>query len=499
MNMKFKCELLTDVILNQSAATEGPNKTLDFIPGSCFLGILAQAYGTEHAEWDADANELFFSGKVRFGDAHPAVRTVGGLSNMRSLHVPASMYHPKMKKASECCYIHHRTSKEAWKDGQPKQCRKGFYDFSTENARPAVIDTAFAIKSAYDADLRTSKDEQMYGYESLRKGLVLYFSIDTDDDTPDETNTWISDRLTDGVKRIGRSRSAQYGLVQITPCEFKEINNGTSEAGDDYITVYADGRLIFLDENHLPTTTPTVEQLLGDGSSGKIDWEKSQVRTFRYSPYNGKRHCFDATRLGIEKGSVFVIKKNDNEEWKTDRRLVGSYRNEGFGKVIYNPDFLACDSNGSAKYRLQEKPSDKKNPKNLEEYAKETDSVLIKYLCGRKREEDNEQKIYDKCKKWKEENGKFFDGEQFASQWGNIRQIAMTCSSAEDIEKQIFKEFLEKGKAKEKWSERGKKEKLHDFFKALNKEPFDDTDVKHALINLAAMMAKECRKGNHNE
>lgn len=39
--LQFKCTLLSDVILNQKAATEGPNQTLDFIPGSNFLGIVA--------------------------------------------------------------------------------------------------------------------------------------------------------------------------------------------------------------------------------------------------------------------------------------------------------------------------------------------------------------------------------------------------------------------------------------------------------------------------
>jgi hypothetical protein len=36
--------LLSDIIINQKAATEGPNKTLDFIPGSNFLGIVAADY-----------------------------------------------------------------------------------------------------------------------------------------------------------------------------------------------------------------------------------------------------------------------------------------------------------------------------------------------------------------------------------------------------------------------------------------------------------------------
>ena len=53
--IKFKCTLLSDVILNQKAATDGPNKTLDFIPGSSFLGIAASRLYSElekKASWD---------------------------------------------------------------------------------------------------------------------------------------------------------------------------------------------------------------------------------------------------------------------------------------------------------------------------------------------------------------------------------------------------------------------------------------------------------------
>lgn len=42
--LKFKCHLDSDVVLNQSAATEGSNSTLDFIPGNVFLGIVARHY-----------------------------------------------------------------------------------------------------------------------------------------------------------------------------------------------------------------------------------------------------------------------------------------------------------------------------------------------------------------------------------------------------------------------------------------------------------------------
>ena len=44
IRIKFECKLLSDVILNQSAATDGNNSTLDFIPGNSFLGIVASHY-----------------------------------------------------------------------------------------------------------------------------------------------------------------------------------------------------------------------------------------------------------------------------------------------------------------------------------------------------------------------------------------------------------------------------------------------------------------------
>ena len=108
--LQFRCTLKSDVILNQKAATEGPNKTLDFIPGSCFLGIVAsELYPKDKEKNDENyeqkikrAWEIFHSGKVRFGDAHPSE------NDMRGLRIPASMFYPKLSRISDGeVYIHH--------------------------------------------------------------------------------------------------------------------------------------------------------------------------------------------------------------------------------------------------------------------------------------------------------------------------------------------------------------------------------------------------------
>ena len=39
--MKFKCTLLSDIILSQNSSTKGNQYSLDFIPGNNFLGIVA--------------------------------------------------------------------------------------------------------------------------------------------------------------------------------------------------------------------------------------------------------------------------------------------------------------------------------------------------------------------------------------------------------------------------------------------------------------------------
>lgn len=475
--LKFKCTLLSDVILNQKAATEGPNQTLDFIPGNCFLGIVASQYET--LQNDGKAMEIFHSGKVRFGDAHPSK------DGFRGLKVPAAMFHPKLKKASEVLYIHHRIKEEdleseEMRKKQLKQCRSGYYIFSEVEAKPIETETNFAIKSAYDGEKRRSKDEQMYGYQSLQKGLELYFEVAVDNN---ELDSLIVEAL-EGKKRVGRSRTAQFGLVDIVEFDHKEIGSST-ETGED-VEVYADGRLIFLDDNGLPTFRPKAEDL---GLEGEICWEKSQIRTFQYAPWNFTRQCFDTDRCGIEKGSVFVVKTSVSPD---KSQYVGSYQNEGFGKVIYNPAFLKAEEDGVAKYRLQEPKEPKKEEDN--EGKVSSNSALFNYLMNQQKRENLEVDVYEMVNKWVKDNTPKFtrNKELFASQWGGVRSIAMKHKTKSSLIGELYnneKSYLTHGVAADKWNENGRLKVFKEFVEKLT-----DENAQIAIINLAAEMAKVCRK-----
>lgn len=492
--IQFRCELISDVILNVKSASEGPNKTLDFIPGSCFLGIVASHNG--YTDFGKDAIEVFHSGHVRFGDAHPSSE------NIRSLKIPASMFHPKMKKTSEECYIRHLydRNKDNTDNGYPqqlKQCKNGFYLFSDYKGKPVTTAKSFAMKSAYDSFTRKSKDSYLYGYESLNKGQQFLFEVEVDNDS-------LADRIAEllcGKKHLGRSRTSQYGLVKISRATYDQPQS--TDHNTEYLTVYADGRLIFLDEYGLPSFHPTAKDL--GLETGEIDWSKSQIRTFQYSPWNFKRQTFDTDRCGIEKGSVFVIKNC------TDIRLaskyIGFYRNEGFGKVIYNPGFLEAGNgeNGIAKYQISEHES-KKNLMSTFFLDSQCTTPLLQHINFKIIEQYSNAKIYQKVNEFVKKRECEFTDQQFASQWGKIRSIALKAKNRDNIIFELFDKTTEKhtskradiipfaylthGVAKDKWIKNGRASALRAFLDDFS----DDNETRAALINLASEMAKKCKQ-----
>ena len=391
--LKFKCELLTDVILSQKSASEGSSLTLDFIPGSNFLGIVAGKLYDDEAISDADKLKLFHTKDVRYGDAHPAN------GNNRALRMPAALYFPKGEaEEGRTHYVHHLIkdpSSEELRNIQLKQERSGFADFIPNEDGNAVrfkVNTEYAIKSAYDRGLRRSLDKQMYGYQSMGKGMIYCFTVEIEDSMIG-FETKIKDTL-EGTHRVGHSRSAQYGLVKIMSDDFNEpqSDKGIVKAGEQLV-IYADSRLIFLDDDHQPTFQPTPMQLTGN-EKDEILWDKSQLRIFQYAPYNYKRRCFDTDRCGIEKGSVIVVKVKKDTDINQLKTHLGYYQNEGFGKVIYNPDFLKADDNGILSYKIlpkeEEKPDKPADPQTL----------LTQYLSKRADAAKEDARIYKAVNEW---------------------------------------------------------------------------------------------------
>jgi len=500
---QYKCTLESDVIINVKSATVGENKTLDFIPGNCFLGIAAGSLYKDQELKPEEKLLIFHSKAVKFGDAHLAG------DKYRTLKVPAAYHTPKYapsEKEDHPLRVYHGIKdleSDEIKEQQIKQCKNGFYEFDRLIVKKRDVKKNYAIKSAYDRHTRHSQDEQMFGYESLPKGTVFYFQVEFDDKIISSTlQEKVHSALT-GEKRIGRSRTAQFGLVNIVPANYDEINSKPIK-DNKIVTIYADSRLIFLDEYGLPTFQPTEEQLEIKGC--KILWDKCQIRTFQYAPWNSQRKAFDADRCGIEKGSVIVLSVEDeadaqNNKWES--RSIGSYQNEGFGRVIFNPTFLEvkpnADFDGEAKYSF---PGKDKDNKKLEKAMLLNESInrpLFSCINARIKEARLSESIYSKVDGFiTTANIQLFKGDRFASQWGHIRELAMRYSRKADLEREIFTKldendkpfaYLTHGKAAKKWDEKNRREIFRTFFDGLTEE-----ETQLAVINLASEMAKKAEK-----
>lgn len=466
--LKYRCRLLSDIIINVKSASEGENRTLDFIPGSNFMGIVA---GKLYANNDPDTRLIVHSGEIAFGDAHPL------LGRRRSLKIPLSLYYPKTKSIKELCLIHHCYNRNNdLEKNQLKQCREGFYTFdpSSMTMEKVQFDKAFSIKSAYDREQRRSKDSQMFGYESIPEGMEYCFCVQC----PSERIAEKIDGIIQGRQHVGRSRSAQYGLVEIERYEYDDIPSTDMPEGTDSI-VYAESRLAFFDDNGMPELQPEARQLGFD--KGTIDWSKSQVRTFMYSPWNFKRQSFDFDRCGIEKGSVFYVKdaiRAGHSEY------IGSFNNEGFGKVIYNPSFLTPEpgTNGEAAYSVATPDRTVR-----EQTCDAVDSPLIRCLERQKKHNTMVNETYRIVNVFVEKYEKLFKGKAFASQWGHIRELANQFSDFDVLSSRI-EEYLTHGIASEKWDEKGRLRVFREFLKSL-----DRGNAQYVIINLASEMAKKCR------
>lgn len=475
----YKCTLLSDIVLNSSLATEGNLTSLDYIPGSNFLGIVASELYNNDLDRSM-AFKLFHSNIVRFGDA-----TI--YEDALSYTIPFSLFHGKNDSTENVNYFLHHHVVETLptnNDGdriQLKQERLGYLYHDGSIRRD--IKKSFAIKSAQDRETRASKDGQMFGFESITKGQIFAFSIQFEDESLIE----IVSKVLIGNKRIGKSKSAEYGQVNIEVLgQPKEIGSFISP---NYTLVYAQSNLSFMDHFGQPTFQPTAKDLGFD--SGEIIWEKSQIRTFSYSPWNYKRNTSNTQRHCIAKGSVFFV----NVPSSLNKNNIGYFQGEGLGRVVYNPLFLNSGDHGKTALLFRTKKEGSYQPNEVKVQSK-----LGKYLKAKVGQAERDQEIADKIHELiYNENFKIGQLKKISSsQWGGIRAIASRAKNMESLGQQLFAPqvgYLTHGVSALKYWSSNKEMNLRTF-----KQIFDENIVLNTgfIERFATEMAKEKQRNSKN-
>lgn len=409
----YQVEFLSDIVLPATSNTEGNIQQLDFIAGSNFLGMVAREYSKFENRFD-----IFHSGRVKFGDAHILK------DNKQTYKMPLSYFHEKEDREKKKIFNHHLIE-DFGEHTQLKQLRNGYI---TQDKEILYIDYSYSQKSAYDKVHRRSKDSSMFGYSSMRKGSKWQFSIKIDE-TISPSDLALLKKTIIGKKRLGKSRSAQYGLVNIEYIGGETLasqkNGAKVPPPKSEIILYANSRISLVDECGNPSYD--LKYLFDDLEEKNIDYPNCQIKTSSFTPYNGARKTKDYERICINKGSVILLRDIELEDIPS---YVGAYQSDGFGEILVNPGFLM-------QKEFEFKTPNKKN----DEDQKEIKSKLAKFL---KQKEDgtlHKLKILDEVDDFIEINNSLYKKIK-SSQWGKIRSI---CTSGEEDFKEEIREYISKG------------------------------------------------------
>jgi len=410
----FQVEFKSDIVLPATSNTEGNIQNLDFIAGSNFLGMVAKNYNNFSNSFD-----VFHSGKVRFGDATVLK------DNKITYKMPLSYFYEKLDDKK---IFNHHLIKDFKQFNQLKQKRDGYI---TKDLDEVYIDYNYSQKSAYDKSKRTSLEGSMFGYTAIKNGLKWQFIVKIDNSIDNKDIKLLKKTLLDS-KRLGKSKSAQYGRVEITPKENPKVEEIEDKSKKDTTILYFNSRVALIDNNGYPTLDLSY---ICDGL--EVDYSKTQIKTQTFTPYNGARETKDYERVVISKGSVVAIKDIKQEQLDSIKSGIGAYLSEGFGDILINPTFL---SEYSFEFGSKASALSKDGAK-----APIPTTHLAKFL--KQKEKDREDKLNNlndvdifilKYKKSLFNNIK-------PSQWGKIRSI---CTSGNDNFIEEIRNYISNGTKK---------------------------------------------------
>ncbi|SFZ98431.1 FIG00470522: hypothetical protein [hydrothermal vent metagenome] len=406
----FQVVFQSDIVLPATSNTEGNIGQLDFIPGSNFLGMAAREYD----KYD-DSFNVFHSGKVRFGDATLLI------DEKETYKMPLSFFHDKL---IEDVLVNHHHVKNFSKYKQLKQKRNGYI---TKDLDEVEVKYNYAQKSAYDKQSRKSKESAMFGYSSIPEGTIWQFTVNYDNTLSSSDVEKIQNTLI-GQKRLGKSRSAQYGKVNISLQG--SVENVEETSIQQEVILYAKSRLSLVDSEG--NATYDLKYLTEGLTDKNIVWDKSQLRTSSYARYDGTRRATDYERVIINSGSVMVLRDVTEKQLKKIQSGVGLYLVEGFGKILVNPSFLSKKEEFSFK--------EKTTPKEAAKLPLEDNLAL--FLDKKDKDNKEQLALADKVAKFMTVNKSIYKNINNA-QWGKIRSI---CNSRNPDFKAEIKEYISSGK-----------------------------------------------------
>ena len=432
----FKVELLDDVVLSQRTATVGDHKSLDYIPGSVFLGIAAsKLYSKESKD---EAWSLFHTSQIRFYNAYPMI------SGKRTIPMPLSFHSEKVPRDGKEHEILNFVYSDAKENGvQYKQNRNGYVFFDDGKISVTMPSKTSRMRTAIDAETGTAEKAQLYCYESLDAGQIFIGKIEWDDSINGAVSAVADLFEKEQTFHIGRSKTASYGRVKISKVDAPKINSKSKELNDLSFSILAVSDLCL---RNPVTGTPELSlfpDFLGLDSEWRLDGTRSFARPSYLYQYNAYRKEIEVQKTLISKGSVFTF-QSDKEITATEKdnilkaikQGIGDARGQGFGEIalfnvekVFQKDEINDDNAIESQSLSKEEQSwlEWVKPVFISTDVREKVETAVKEFV----------KICKSIKKFHsfDDDFIFWPGN---NQWGRILETARECNSKNDLYKLLF-------------------------------------------------------------
>lgn len=338
-NYILKLKAIEPLVLTDGSAEGMGHSILEFVPGSMLLGAFAARWVRQNKEMkpaeSVEFRRLFLTGDLSWGPAYPSIEGVRalpvpltymkyknseGLASydsekaeevINSLHIEQSDPHVSLKKISDQFML-------------PDSCCK------------VGIEKLWNMHVAIDLKKRTASDGQLFGYEASAKGQEYISVISCADDLKSSFEKIVQSGI---LIKVGHSRSAGYGAVEIISLESAQPESGRKEVNG---CLHAYFESDYISCNSWVSPLEDFAKEISEELNVQLSLaDKDQFCDYRtISGFNGLWKLPVTSRTAIQKGSVVTLEFEQDMTDVPERVVLGRGHQEGYGAVRLNPEFL---------------------------------------------------------------------------------------------------------------------------------------------------------------
>lgn len=340
--VRYQIRTLSPILLSAQSGDMNMTATLDYIPGSALLGVLAGKYiqaknlgKTAHKDSDNFYNWFLDSGII-FGNAYPCKKK--DEDRVESyLPVPLSIQTEKNNE-DEAIDLLRNDSKEQMKT------ISGYCHIAGDTILKLTPSKSLSFHHARPDRIKGHSTEgQIFNYESIDPDQLFEGEIIGAENTLKEFIELVDNEF---PIKLGRSRTAQYGQAELkilsdTPEELEVKDDLDNKI---YLTFLS--QTILYNQNGFPSTSLNdLKRYLADTlgiDSGRIKINKSFKKPVEIENFISIWRLKRPSEVAFEAGSCFSIQITNGNNSISSKLIdlqkngLGERRGEGFGRIKLN-------------------------------------------------------------------------------------------------------------------------------------------------------------------